>query len=424
MTIPWLDGLLTLSIEAALNTASGSFLLFDVGQFDVGTFGPDIVWADTSAYTRSFSTERKFSRDVVAWDPGTATVVLDNTKRYFSSSNLSSSSPFVVAGVSQIRPLRPLRIRATYAGVTYPLYQGYVQKWQETFVPGHVDGYVTVPCEDELSMLSAFDGLEQTPAGAGEYSGQRVNRVLDNAGYTGARNVDKGQVTVQATTLASNATTELKLTADSEGGALFIDADGTVCYEQAYALMDNPRSNTIQATFGDGSGSELPCSDIVTSAAEGDTVRNIASFARVGGTAQLAADTASRQIYRDRRESRTDLVCETDAQALSLAQFYVEQFKDAEERITQIQLRPRMNSALWPHALGRRVRDLIRVVVRPLGGGTITRDCHISGISHQVTGDDWVTTFDLASASVYQQFQNSRFDIGKFDQMTFFFGTG
>lgn len=426
MSVSWFGGIdgVTLTLEAALTTASGAYGLFDVGRFDEMTFGPDVSFSDITAYLRGFSTGRGFSREMQGWNPGQATVVLDNRRRYFSPSNLDSSSLFVVAGVSQIRPLRPFRILATYAGAAYPIYYGYATEWQETFAAAHADGYVTVPCEDELSLLAAFDGLEQPAVGAGETSGPRIHRVLDNAGYTGARSVELGQVTLQATTLASNAATELKLVADSEGGAVWIEADGTVTFEQQYALIENSRSYTVQATFGDGSGSELPCADVAL-AYSGDMVRNIASFARVGGTAQTTDSPESRQVYRDRRETRTDLLCETDAQALGLAEWFVERFKDPEERVIRIVVKPRRDpKRLFPQVLGRKVRDLIQVVVRPLGGGTITRSCHISGISHEVTGDDWTTTFELASASVYQQYTDSRFDVGRFDEMTFFFGTG
>jgi hypothetical protein len=151
-------------------------------------------------------------------------------------------------------------------------------------------------------------------------------------------------------------------------------------------------------------------------------VKNIAAFARVGGTAQIADDPSSRSVYKDRRETRTDLVCETDAQALALATFYVERFKQPEQRVTQIVVKPRTDpKRLFPQVLGRRVRDLIRVIVHPLGGGTITQDCHIAGITHDITKDDWTTTFDLWSATVYTGYSTSRFDVGQFDVMRFFF---
>lgn len=423
MPIDWFDGV-SLTAEAALAAASGDYGLFDVGRFDEMTFGPDVIWADVSGDVRSISTRRTFSREVQGWQPGTATFVLGNRHRHYSPSNLDPASPFVVGGVSQIRPLRPMRWAATYAGVTYYGYTGYSTAWEETFLPGHSDAYVTVPCEDELAMLGVFDGVEQPAVGGGETSGRRVHRVLDSVGYTGARSIELGQVTLQATTLAANASAELKLTSDSEGGALWVEADGSVVFEQQLALIDNDRSITIQATFGDGSGPELPCANIAVDF-NGELVRNIVSYARVGGTPQLVSDSASQQIYPNRRESRTDLLCATDSQALALAEFYLERFKEPEQRVTQITIKPRSDPArLFPQVLGRRVRDLIRVVVRPLGGGEIVRDCHIAGISHQISKDDWVTTFDLWSASVYQTYATSKFDIGRFDEMKFFFGSG
>lgn len=420
MPVTWFDDV-AITVEAALSGDTGLYGAYDSGKYDTATYGPDVIWVDVSSKLRAVSSDRRFSREVQAWQPGTASAEFDNRDRRFSPSNLSG--PYVTAGVTQVRPGRPFRWRATYAGVTYDLYTGYAGAWEEDFAEAHADAQVTVPCEDELARLSAFDGLELTPQGAGETSGRRIHRVLDSAGHTGVRNIETGQVTMQATTLASNAATELKLVADSEGGAFWIEADGSAVFQQRYALMENARSNTIQATFGDGSGSELPCAGIAV-AYNGDLIRNIASFARTGSTAQTASDATSRALYGDRRESRTDLVCETDALALELATFFVERFKAPELRVTQITIKPRNDpERLFPVALGLRVRDLVRVVVRPNAAETITRDCHVAGIHHRVSKDDdnWVTTIDLWSATVYQNFSTSKYDLGVYDTAAYFF---
>lgn len=423
MSIAWNGGYegVTLTVEAGFSAATSTYALFDVAKFDTGQFGPDVVWSDVSAYTRAISTSRKFSRDVSSWDAGNATFVLDNRSRYFSPSNLSGSSPYVVGGISQIRPGRPMRLRATYAGTSYYLYTGYSTAWQEQFEPGMSDAWVTVPCEDEMAIINLWDGAGQTPAGAGEMSGVRVHRILDAAHNTAPRTVDLGLATMQDTDLSSNAASELKLVTDSEGGGLFIDADGTIVFEDQYALLENARSNTIQATFSDGTDAYLPVADVTLDYST-DLMRNVANFTRVGGTAQIADDPASRSLHKDRLETRTNLICETDAQALALATWFIQQYRVPEQRVTQIVVKPRRDPVrLFPQVLGRRVRDLIRVVVHPLGGGVITQDCHIAGISHHITGDDWVTTFDLWSAAVYQQYSTSRFDVGVFDTSTFFF---
>jgi hypothetical protein len=75
----------------------------------------------------------------------------------------------------------------------------------------------------------------------------------------------------------------------------------------------------------------------------------------------------------------------------------VQRYGQPEERVEQIVVKPRADpTRLFPQVLGRRVRDLVRVVVNPLGGGTITQDCHIAGIHHEISEDDWTTTFDLS----------------------------
>lgn len=422
MTVTFFDGV-TVTVEAALSAATGLYGAYDSAVYDTATYGPDVIWTDISAYVQSIKIDRQFDREVAAWRTGTATIVLRNQDGRFSPDNLSG--PYVTSGVTQVRPWRPVRVQATYSGTTYTLYYGDALDWIEGWTvnkAGKGVAICTVPCVDALGRLGAFDGVELVSQGAGETTGRRIHRVLDNAGFTGTRAIDLGSVTVQATTLAANAATEIKLVADSEGGSVFVDADGAVVFERAYALMENARSNTIQATFGDGAG-ELKYAGAEL-AYSGDLVKNIAAFARVGSTTQTADDASSRSLYGDRREARTDLVCETDAQTLNLARFFVERFRQPEKRITSITVLPRRDpSTLYPQVLGRRVRDLVRVKRQPPGGHTVTRDCHIAGVHHTIdksTGT-WETSFDLWSATVYQTYANSLYDTAKYDTAAYFF---
>jgi hypothetical protein len=264
MPFAWNGGAegVTLTVEAGLSAATGTYALFDVSLFDVGTFGPDRIWSDVSQYLRAITSTRKFGREVAAWDVGTASFVLDNTKRYFSPSNLSASSPYVTGGISQIRPLRPMRWSATYQGVTYYGYTGYSTAWEETFLPGMVDAYVTVPCEDEMAMVNNFDGLEQSPVGAGELSGARIHRILDNARNTAPRSIETGRVTVQATTLAQNAATEIKLVADSEGGALLRRRRRDAGLRRPVRAAGERPQQHRPGHILDGGDGNLPCWDI------------------------------------------------------------------------------------------------------------------------------------------------------------------
>jgi hypothetical protein len=358
------------------------------------------VWTDVSAYAmRNPPTRirRGFSRDLQSWTAGTCSFTLDNTDGRFSPTNMSG--PYVSAGLTEIRPWRPVYIYATYDSETYPLFRGYALTWDEGWMKGVDAATVTVECTDELGSLARYDGFEQSPAGAGDTSGERVHRVLDNAGHTGSRNVDVGQFTMQATTLAQNAVSDLKLTADSEAGFLWIDADGTVVFGDQLALFNSPRSSTSQASYSDD-GSGLAYYDLDVSY-DGDHTANVVSFARAGGTEQTVSDTDSRALYRDKRYSRTDLICESDAQALALAQLHLELYGHPELRFDSMKVKPAYEpTVLYPEVLGRKILDRLTVARTPPGGDPISRAVFVSGVEHSI-GDEWFTGFWFSSAEAF-----------------------
>lgn len=420
MSVAGWDGV-TLTAEVALSAATSTYGLWNSGIWDTSTWGPDVVFTDVSAYLRRVSTNRSFSRGVQAWQGGTASVVLNNRDGRFSPANLTG--PYVTAGVTQIRPLRPIRITATYAGTTYAVYRGYVLGWVESWsggAPGKGDAITILTCADEFARLAAVDGMAVTPVGAGELSGRRVHRILDAAGHVGDRDVDVGTNTMQATDLSTDVLQELQKAVVAEGGALYVGADGAVVFDQQTALVDNVRSVTSQATFADdGTGLRYADAEV---AYDSDLVINWAAFTPSGGTTQSVFDATSRALYGDRRQTETDLICETDAQALTLAQWLVQQYKDPEYRFTSLTIKPRRApTTLWPQVLGRTVRDQITVKRTPPGGYTITQACHVAGIAHDITPDDWTTAWQLWSATQYVAYAASRWDVGLWDSAQFFF---
>lgn len=413
------DGV-TVIVEAALDASVGTYGVFDVSMFDTATFGPDVVFQDISQWVRSFTTSRRFSRDLQVWEAGTATVVLNNRDGRFNPSNLTG--PYVTGGVTGIRPWRPIRIRTVYAGQAYEVYRGYATAWHDSYVepyPGGGQVITTVPCVDELGSLARFQGFSVGNVGSGELSGSRIHRILDNAGHTGKRDIDTGQVTLQATDLSQNCINDLTITADSEGGAVYVNRTGTVIFDGRYALIENDRSNTVQATFGDGTG-ELGYADIATSY-DGDLLVNIAKYAAVGHSVRTSVDQTSRALYQDKQAARSDLLCTSDVDVQLLADLTISQYSRPELRVTSVQILPRGKpAALYPQVFGREVRDLIRVKRTPPGGYSIDQRVHIAGISHTFGEDlNWSTTFDLWSAQVYEG--AGTFDSAVFDETLFFY---
>jgi hypothetical protein len=390
------DGV-SMVIEAAFAAGSG-FAVWDTGTWGTAIWGPDEVWTDITSWVRhqeGVQIGRAFSRELEGWNAGSCSFALDNSDGRFSPSNLSG--PYVDGGLTQVRPWTPIRIRAAYGGVEYPLFRGYALSWTESWVRGADLAITKVECVDELAALARFDGYEQPAVGAGERFGPRLHRILNNAGHQGNRAIDVGEFTFQATTLAANTVTELKLVADSEGGALWVDADGTIVGVGQGGLL----GKTPVVTFGDGPG-ELRYRDVI-SAYDGDLVANVVAFARTGGTVNIAADSDSRALLRgDKRYTRTDLVCETDGQVQGLADLYLHRHKNPEERFVALIVTPRSDpTTLWPQVLGRKPLDLITVKRTPPGGDLISRDCFIAGVRHRFDANSWTTTFPLVSATAY-----------------------
>lgn len=415
MSVTGWDGV-TLTVELGLSAATGAYALWGVSLWDVGVWGPDVAFTDVTAYVRSWSTDRQFSRAVQAWREGTAAVVLDNRDGRFSPANLSG--PYVAGGVTQIRPMLPIRITASYSSTSYAVYRGYVKSWTDSWsggATGQGDALTSLACVDEWAKLNRISGIEVAPVGAGELAGVRIHRILDAGGSTAARNIESGESTMQATTHANGVVAEIGEVEEAEGGACWIEADGSVTFEGRDALVNNTRSVTSQATFADDlSGLRYAETEV---AFDDDLLINYASYTPEGGTAQVASAPTSRSLYGDSRDVKTGLICETDGQALVLAQWKVQQYQDPQQRFTAVILKPRRDpTTLWPHVLGRRVRDMVTVVRNPPGGFEISQQCHIAGISHQATRSTWTTTFRLWDATIYAAFATSRWDEGLWDE--------
>jgi hypothetical protein len=345
--------------------------------------------------------------------------VLRNNDGRFSPHNLTG--PYAVGGITGIRPWRPIYISV----LGNPIYTGYALSWNESYSRTHATAIVTVGCLDEFASLSRHDGFETSEQGAGEMSGLRIHRLLDSAGHTGDRSIETGRFTLQGTTLADNALSELKMTADSEGGALWVEADGSVWFENRYALVENFRSRVVQATFGDGTNpADLPCTDIRTSY-DGDLVANFVTCTRKDGIPQIVDDPTSRALYGDAFGGHTEeLMLETDSDVLALCQLDLLVHKDAELRVESITFTPRRpdrSGALILQGIGRHVRDLIHVNLTPASGIPISQDCFIAGIHHTITHDGvWEITWDLQAGKPWVDFTTSLWDTAVWDTSTWF----
>lgn len=369
------------------------------GKLGTGTLGPSAgVFVDVTPYQMGMTVKRSVSQvdgPILRFESGQLGASLKNTDRRFDPTN--TSGPYTSGGVTQVTPMRAVRLRATWAGVTYNVYRGFADDWDIGY---RLPNYSTVDLStsDALRML-ARDRSAVAPVGAGELSGARINRILDSINWPVTdRIIAAGASTLQATDLSGDALTEAQTVADTEAGELYVDAAGRVVFRGRLNILTDARSATSQATFGVG-GLAVYDVDLTYS---GEALVNRVSGTRVGGVEQVAENLASETAYFTHTYSRSDLLMQSDAEALNWANFVLYLSKDPELRVQSMEIRPRRDPTnLFPQVLGREIGDRVTVAWQPPGGGTITRDVFIRGIEHAISVDNWVTKWTFQSATRY-----------------------
>lgn len=391
----------TITVSMGVTTSSTGIALWGGSPgslFNTATWGPDTSFIDITSYVRSLSTTRGRSRETDKVGTGSLQLTLSNGDSRFSPSNLSG--PYVNSGISQIRPGVVFKVEATWAGVTYPVFYGTADEWQDSYPAMGRDGITTVTVYDALSTLASFDGLAQGFLGAGERAGARMARIATNAAFTGPLVLDTGMNTMQATTLDSNALTELQLTADSDGGVVFAGADGSLTFHDGNAPYGHARSNTSQFTFGPGS-TEVNY-EAVQPTYDSTLIYNTITYQRTGGTAYTTTAQDSISLYRKQSSLvKTGLVCSTDVQVGILAEQTLTKYRDAEYRIKSLTVQGAANPTVsWPKVLGAILCDRVTAKVTAPGSVNITAQLFIDGISHTIDSrSGWSTTFTFASAA-------------------------
>lgn len=404
----------TFIVELGLSANTGSYLVLDsptAGILDTNRLaaGTGLIptWTDVTPRLLGFGCNRGRQRQIQQFSAGSATIDLLNLDSALSPSNLSG--PYVTAGTTQIRPTIPVRIRATWAGTTYDVWYGYVDRWEQ-IIPSDDEWRLTtrISATDGFKKLGRQTSLATTPVGAGELSGARIARILDYIGWdTFLRQIDAGQTTLQASDLSGVALSQLQLAADSEAGIVYMGAEGSVIFEARYHRITSSRSATSQATFGDGPG-ELPYLG-VQPIFDDDLLINQAQYTRVGGAVQVVNDFGSQAaIGGIVTDTKSNLLNTSDADVGGIAGWVVARFANPEERIDSISIIPpgASSATLTPQALGRKISDRITVKQRSAHGDLISQDVFIEAISHSydAMAGSYSTGFSLSSASAWLPF--------------------
>lgn len=223
---------------------------------------------------------------------------------------------------------------------------------------------------------------------------------------------------MQATTLEGSPQSLLELTAASEGGAFYCAPDGSARFDGFGAQIEKSGRTIPALHFSDApaDSSTLTYADIALSY-DGDLVRNSLTYQRVGGTEQTVTAEASQQLYGIRADSRSDLICQDDADVATIARRDLAILKDPEHRIESLKLNPlddnnadgRLWTALASGTIALRIGALVDYT--PPSQTTISRYVFIEGISHTISPDRWQVGLTFSSATAYQPFGSSMWGV-------------
>lgn len=249
------------------------------------------------------------------------------------------------------------------------------------------------------SDLTDGNTVTQANGYPSERSDVRIGRVLDAIGWpTASRDLDTGQVTVQATTLDdTNALEHLLAVADTEAGLVFIRGDGNVVFQCRHARFDD--FSTPAATFGDDAG-EMKYIGLGTEYGSSRIYNDIA-LTRTGGTEQRAGDPDSQATYGGIRTlSKSGLLHTDDTQVLELAQALRAAYRQPMLRVTNIEINPEIDPAnLWPKVLDY---DISKRITLRLNNASLDHEFHVEGIEYRATSSPrrWRIIWQLSKEAI------------------------
>jgi hypothetical protein len=340
-------------------------------------------WVDVTCDLRGFVIDR--GRQSV-WDDllsASIDLELDNSSGRYSVYG-SLSWP-------RIRPGLGCRVYGTWGGITYPMFIGDIGEYLEGQTPG--DYKVVMKGHDQFTMLADPISVEYNPGVPAEKCGDRINRLLDSVAYSGPRQVALGTATMMNYKTTRTLLDEIKLTAESDGGVVFIDNDGTFIYMGQERVYGRPRGpNTSFPSFSDDcSGVNLPYAAIEPVLADHEfgnvvTVSNV-SQGTDSPTAAIVADEDSINLNGRFKWSPSQLVLCNAEFVQPLADFQLSRRSTAFYRVNSFECYPVHDDRLWPVLLGMRIGDSMVVQRTPPESNTMIAPMICDGLKIESTPD-------------------------------------
>lgn len=381
-------------------------------------------WLDVTCDARTAKTDRGRSSYLEGYRAGTAEVTFSNHDDRFSAWNVDGV--WSAGGVYRLNV--PIRLSAVVGGAVHVLFTGTTDQVIDTW-PGITDAVAEVSAVDGFKGLARHRGLARTPVGDGELSGARINRLADDAGFAGGRDIDAGLVTLTATDLAGVTLDAMQEARECEYAALFIDEGGTLVFRQRDAIQTDPRMANVQWCLTDTDapgdvGVPWACYADLKLASNDHHVYNRAQVTRTGGTTITTQASESVAWFGPYTWTRDNLPLVDDADSRALGQVVVLTQAYQDRYVESVSF-----DALASHGDGLviaadvRLNDRIRLMRTFPGGHKVDAELLVQAISHELipAGDAerpgrlaaWLVTLSTADAVTVKEF--GQWDVALWD---------
>jgi hypothetical protein len=385
MAVPTLNAI----INFGTGPSAAQAMIIDQGILGTNVLADSAsIIVDVSNQINRIETNRGRTALSDLFQTGSLTLRLTDQNGDFNPQN--TSSPYF----TYLTPMKKVQITATYNNVTYPIFSGFITSYVTTYPQESEDvATTTIQAVDAFRLAQLAQISTVTDSGAGQLSGTRVNKLLDAISWPQSmRDIDTGLTTLQADP-GTNRTALAALTtvAESEYGALYVDATGSFVFQDRDVTVASIAA-TPTLFADDGTGIDYfdaawILNDVL--------IFNKATITRLGGTAQVATNQASIDKYFLHSYFLDGLLMESDAVALNYAQAYVASRAETSIRCDAIVLdlyTPNYDTGVVA-ALDLDFFDPITVLTTQPGGSTIEKTLQIFGVRMNITPNSWKTTF-------------------------------
>jgi hypothetical protein len=385
MTVPVVNAIINFSTGPSFAQA----MILDTGILGTNILADSTaVIVDVSNLINRIETNRGRTALSDQFQTGSLTLRIVDQNGDFNPQN--TSGPYY----NLLTPMRKVQITATYSGVTYPVFSGFITSYVTSYPSEAEDvAITTIQAVDAFRLAQNAQISTVTGASAGNLSGTRINQILDEIDWpTSMRDIDAGLTTMQADPGTNRTALQAMFTvSESEYGALYVDGDGSFVFQDR-GVTAGSIGGTPTVFADDGSG--IPYFD-ASWILNDVLVFNKATITRLGGTAQVATNQASIDKYFLHSYFLNDLLMQSDAVALDYAQAYVASRAETSIRVDSVVLdlyTSNYNSGIIA-ALDLDFFDPISVLTTQPGGSTISKTLQIFGVRMFITPNSWKTTF-------------------------------